>query len=185
MLRAQTDRFDSFASHLICSFIMDDVEMKPVEEEKNNSRTAAASSEGATAAAASSGKTKSNPGQTMNERSMLHAVLLTHSFSVLVVCVCVSDNLPWVEKYRPNALDELISHADIIHTINKLIDGNQLPHLLFYGRKEHETQSKTDDNRPPAVPKHAHCDSCADTLLACLMHSSRYWKDFDYSCCCS
>ncbi len=26
-------------------------------------------------------------------------------------------NLPWVEKYRPNALDELISHEEIISTI--------------------------------------------------------------------
>lgn len=44
-----------------------------------------------------------------------------------------NENLPWVEKYRPTALDELISHTDIINTVNKLIDGNQLPHLLFYG----------------------------------------------------
>ena len=26
-------------------------------------------------------------------------------------------NLPWVEKYRPNGLQELISHEDIISTI--------------------------------------------------------------------
>ena len=26
-------------------------------------------------------------------------------------------NLPWVEKYRPNALEDLISHEDIISTI--------------------------------------------------------------------
>ena len=43
------------------------------------------------------------------------------------------DKMPWVEKYRPSALDELISHQDIIHTLEKLIDSNQLPHLLFYG----------------------------------------------------
>ncbi|KAL1140224.1 hypothetical protein AAG570_000156 [Ranatra chinensis] len=42
-------------------------------------------------------------------------------------------NLPWVEKYRPNTLDDLISHADIINTINKFIKEDQLPHLLFYG----------------------------------------------------
>jgi replication factor C subunit 3/5 len=60
--------------------------------------------------------------------------------------------LPWVEKYRPKSLDELISHDDIITTcksysstfsfspslpnspsVNRLIDGNKLPHLLFYG----------------------------------------------------
>ena len=42
-------------------------------------------------------------------------------------------NLPWVEKYRPKKLDDLISHEEIIKTINKFIDENQLPHLLFYG----------------------------------------------------
>ncbi|CAH0392027.1 unnamed protein product [Bemisia tabaci] len=42
-------------------------------------------------------------------------------------------NLPWVEKYRPKKLDELISHDDIIKTINRFMDQNQLPHLLFYG----------------------------------------------------
>lgn len=41
--------------------------------------------------------------------------------------------LPWVEKYRPKKLDDLISHAEIINTIQKFIDSQQLPHLLFYG----------------------------------------------------
>lgn len=45
----------------------------------------------------------------------------------------LNDNQPWVEKYRPKDLNELISHNDIINTINKLIDNNRLPHLLFYG----------------------------------------------------
>eukprot|EP00095_Tigriopus_kingsejongensis_P002964 snap_masked-scaffold1455_size40601-processed-gene-0.3 protein:Tk02964 transcript:snap_masked-scaffold1455_size40601-processed-gene-0.3-mRNA-1 annotation:"replication factor c subunit 5" len=43
------------------------------------------------------------------------------------------ENLPWVEKYRPNALQELISHEDIISTIRKFISAGKLPHLLFYG----------------------------------------------------
>ena len=42
-------------------------------------------------------------------------------------------NLPWVEKYRPSGLDELISHEDIIRTIRKFMDEGRLPHLLFYG----------------------------------------------------
>lgn len=42
-------------------------------------------------------------------------------------------NLPWVEKYRPNALNELISHEDIISTIRNFISQEKLPHLLFYG----------------------------------------------------
>ena len=32
-----------------------------------------------------------------------------------------SGNLPWVEKYRPKQLEDLISHEDIISTSNPLI----------------------------------------------------------------
>ncbi len=42
-------------------------------------------------------------------------------------------NLPWVEKYRPNDLEGLISHEDIINTIRKFMQEDKLPHLLFYG----------------------------------------------------
>ncbi|KAF4469237.1 Replication factor C subunit 3 [Fusarium albosuccineum] len=43
------------------------------------------------------------------------------------------DSLPWVEKYRPNTLDDVSGHQDILATINKFIDTNRLPHLLLYG----------------------------------------------------
>jgi len=42
-------------------------------------------------------------------------------------------SLPWVEKYRPKDMSELVSHEEIISTINKLIDAGKLPHLLLYG----------------------------------------------------
>ena len=41
--------------------------------------------------------------------------------------------LPWVEKYRPTTINEIISHGQIIETIKKLLLGGSLPHLLFYG----------------------------------------------------
>jgi len=47
--------------------------------------------------------------------------------------------VPWVEKYRPNCLDDLISHQDIIQTLNRFIfpkdpaQTPRLPHLLLYG----------------------------------------------------
>ncbi|XP_071531009.1 replication factor C subunit 5 [Panulirus ornatus] len=44
-----------------------------------------------------------------------------------------NQNLPWVEKYRPQTLQDLISHEDIIATIKRFIDEDHLPHLLFYG----------------------------------------------------
>ena len=43
------------------------------------------------------------------------------------------DSRPWVEKYRPKQLSDLISHEDIISTIGKLMESERLPHLLFYG----------------------------------------------------
>ncbi|KAI4837540.1 activator 1 subunit 3 [Aureobasidium sp. EXF-8845] len=45
----------------------------------------------------------------------------------------LQDTLPWVEKYRPNTLDDVSGHQDILATINKFVDSNRLPHLLLYG----------------------------------------------------
>jgi len=44
-----------------------------------------------------------------------------------------TDSLPWVEKYRPKTLEDLVSHEHIISTIEKFIATDHLPHLLFYG----------------------------------------------------
>nr|XP_054501819.1 replication factor C subunit 5 [Agelaius phoeniceus] len=44
-----------------------------------------------------------------------------------------SANLPWVEKYRPQALSELVSHGDILSTVQRFISEDRLPHLLLYG----------------------------------------------------
>ena len=41
--------------------------------------------------------------------------------------------LPWVERYRPAHLSDIVSHEAAISTIHKLISQNCLPHLLFYG----------------------------------------------------
>lgn len=44
-----------------------------------------------------------------------------------------AESLPWVEKYRPKGLDEMVSHTNIITTISDLIEKNRMPHLLLYG----------------------------------------------------
>lgn len=41
--------------------------------------------------------------------------------------------LPWVEKYRPRVLSDLISHDQIRNTLNKFLQRKSLPNLLFYG----------------------------------------------------
>lgn len=43
------------------------------------------------------------------------------------------NSLPWVEKYRPKELNEIVSHQDIISTIKQFMDQKKLPHLLLYG----------------------------------------------------
>ena len=42
-------------------------------------------------------------------------------------------DLPWVEKYRPKDLNSIISHTNILNTLQNLINNNKLPHLIFYG----------------------------------------------------
>ncbi|KAL7839925.1 hypothetical protein SRHO_G00265830 [Serrasalmus rhombeus] len=66
-------------------------------------------------------------------------------------------NLPWVEKYRPQTLDDLISHQDILSTIQKFISEDRLPHLLFYG--------------PPGTGK-------TSTILAC---AKQLYKDKEFN----
>lgn len=41
--------------------------------------------------------------------------------------------MPFVEKYRPADLGEIISHLDIVQTIRKFIENKNMPHLLFHG----------------------------------------------------
>jgi len=42
-------------------------------------------------------------------------------------------DLPWIEKYRPITLDDIIDHKEKIDTLRSLISNNQLTHLIFYG----------------------------------------------------
>lgn len=44
-----------------------------------------------------------------------------------------SFSLPLVEKYRPKSLSDIVSHEDIIKTLNKFLEQKTIPHLLFHG----------------------------------------------------
>ena len=61
-----------------------------------------------------------------------------------------NDNIPWIEKYRPNNLDEVKSHEQLITTLKNFIKNKDLPHLLFYG--------------PPGTGKTSTILSCAKEL---------------------
>lgn len=45
----------------------------------------------------------------------------------------VATTRPWVEKHRPQGLDGVIAHEEILSTLRRLMETNNLPHLLFYG----------------------------------------------------
>ncbi|RNA30478.1 replication factor C subunit 5 [Brachionus plicatilis] len=60
--------------------------------------------------------------------------------------------LPWIEKYRPKNLGELISQDSIVETIQKFIKNDQMPHLLFYG--------------PPGTGKTSTILACAKQLYS-------------------
>merc|ERR1719195_1138983 len=42
-------------------------------------------------------------------------------------------HLPWVEKYRPSSLGELVAHEDITRMIERMMLKKQLPHMLLHG----------------------------------------------------
>lgn len=45
-----------------------------------------------------------------------------------------TSTLPWIVKYRPDTLDQVVSHDNIVNILRNFIKNKQLPHLLFYGQ---------------------------------------------------
>ena len=43
------------------------------------------------------------------------------------------DNIPWIEKYRPKKLSEIVSQEESISILNNTLKTGELPHLLLYG----------------------------------------------------
>lgn len=44
-----------------------------------------------------------------------------------------SNTVPLIEKYRPKTLKDMISHEDILSTINLFVEKKNIPHFLFHG----------------------------------------------------
>lgn len=59
-------------------------------------------------------------------------------------------NLPWVEKYRPNNLSNIVHHNFILKILRSFLKSNSLPHLFFYG--------------PPGTGKTSTILSCAQEI---------------------
>lgn len=43
------------------------------------------------------------------------------------------NNIPWIEKYRPKKLKDIISQDESINILNNTLISGELPHLLLYG----------------------------------------------------
>lgn len=41
--------------------------------------------------------------------------------------------IPWIDKYRPTKLSEIVYQNDVIKMLNSVLQNGNLPHLLFYG----------------------------------------------------
>ncbi|CBH14672.1 replication factor C, subunit 3, putative [Trypanosoma equiperdum] len=62
-----------------------------------------------------------------------------------------NSTLPWVEKYRPTTLDDVVAHEEILDTTRRLMNSGSMPHLLFYG--------------PPGTGKTTTIKACAHHLF--------------------
>lgn len=45
----------------------------------------------------------------------------------------MNNNIPWIEKYRPKRLADIVSQEESISILNNTLKTGELPHLLFYG----------------------------------------------------
>ena len=59
-------------------------------------------------------------------------------------------NIPWVEKYRPKCLTDVVHHKDVIQLLRTFIRSKEMPHLFFYG--------------PPGTGKTSTILSCANEI---------------------
>jgi replication factor C subunit 3/5 len=54
---------------------------------------------------------------------------VTNLFDTLLA----DSNLPLIEKYRPRTLKDMVSHEEILKTINIFVEKKSIPHFLFHG----------------------------------------------------
>lgn len=42
--------------------------------------------------------------------------------------------LPWIEKYRPQSLQDVVSHRAVIYQALAYVKNRDFPHMLFHGK---------------------------------------------------
>jgi len=45
----------------------------------------------------------------------------------------MASTIPWIEKYRPKHINDIVYHDDIRNTLKKLINNKKFPHTIFFG----------------------------------------------------
>ncbi|MEM2080452.1 MAG: AAA family ATPase, partial [Nitrososphaerota archaeon] len=70
----------------------------------------------------------------------------------------MQETIPWVEKYRPKTLDEIINQEEIVRSLKTVLSTKTVPHMLFTG--------------PPGVGKTATAHAFARDLFG-----DRYIED--------
>lgn len=70
----------------------------------------------------------------------------------------IQETIPWVEKYRPKTLDEIINQEEIVRSLKTVLSTKTVPHMLFTG--------------PPGVGKTATAHAFARDLFG-----DRYIED--------
>jgi replication factor C subunit 2/4 len=44
-----------------------------------------------------------------------------------------ASTVPWVEKYRPQAIDDIVQQAEVVSALQATLSKGDLPHLIFHG----------------------------------------------------
>ncbi len=42
-------------------------------------------------------------------------------------------NIPWIEKYRPTKVEDIVGNTQVISILNNMVEKNSLPHLILFG----------------------------------------------------
>jgi len=72
--------------------------------------------------------------------------------------LALQETIPWIEKYRPRSLSQIINQEAIINSLKTILSTHAVPHMLFTG--------------PPGVGKTATAHA-----FACDLYGERYLED--------
>ena len=57
----------------------------------------------------------------------------TNKFNDKITKIDNDNDIPWIEKYRPTKLSEIVSQEESVNILNNTVISGELPHLILYG----------------------------------------------------